>query len=68
MQALQVVEQLTTGFYRAVEELNLKITPKEAGDFVAKLADDWNKTGDLPSDAAIKAILQLYFWIRTTAA
>ena len=65
---LQVVEGLSVGFFQAKEELNLELSPEKSGAFVGWLADYWNQTGDLPSEAAIKMMLQLEYGSRSTDA
>jgi len=60
-ETLQGVEGLLSRFYRAVEELNLELSPAEIGKFFRKLTDHWGQTGDLPSKDAIKILLGLEF-------
>jgi|WetSurMetagenome_2_1015567.scaffolds.fasta_scaffold1477222_2 hypothetical protein len=62
------VYRLSLGFFGALEELDLELSPQESGKFVGMLAELYNATGEIPSEAAIKIMLHMEYGSRSATA
>jgi hypothetical protein len=58
-ETLMWIEIMIPRLATAVDQVELKLTPKEWGEAVRQLGDLCNKTGDMPSIEAIKVLLSL---------
>jgi len=57
----QAVYAICTLFFQALEDLDWELLPKESGEFIGKIAEHWNSTGDLPNKDAMKILLELEY-------